>query len=378
MFALEASTIFTPTKILKDTYIIVSDGKVVKLTKTLPTNVDKIDSYESCIVAPGFVDIHTHGGFGVDIMYSCTNDIKKFIEKLPNTGVTSFVPSTVTDSFESLKRFSEKFSSIKYVKGSEVIGIHFEGPYINIEMAGAQSKDHIRCPSVEEVKVLSGFFNHIKKRVTLAPELEGGIDFIKALKGLNIITSIGHTCASYQQTIQAFSAGARLVTHIFNGMKPFHHREPGVVGAALNCPNVYAETILDLIHLHPATVELVYRCKGSKRMVLVTDAIAGAGLDDGTFKLGPMGIIVKDGISRLSDGTLAGSTLTMDKAVKNAVKIGIPLIKVLEMATLTPCKAMMVEGKGYIREGNDADLIVLDKNLNVISTYIKGEKFFSN
>lgn len=376
MFALEASTIFTPTKILKDTYIIVDDGKIVKLAKTLPKSVEKVDSYEGCIIAPGFVDIHTHGGFGVDIMYSSINDIMKFIEKLPETGVTSFVPSTVTDSFESLKRFSEKFSSIGCVKGSEVVGIHFEGPYINPKMAGAQPRDYIRLPSIKEVKFLSGFFKHTRKRMTIAPEVEGGIEFIKALKDLNIIVSVGHTDAYYQQALQAFSAGARIATHIFNGMKSFHHREPGVVGAVLTCPNIYAETILDLVHLHPATVELIFRCKSSKRMVLITDAIAGAGLSDGAFKLGPIEIIVKDGVSRLPDGSLAGSTLTMDKAVRNAVKIGIPFIKALEMATLTPCKAMMLRKKGSIMECNDADFVVLDKDINVIATYLKGEKIF--
>lgn len=376
MFALKADTIFTPTKILKDAYIIVDDGKIVKLVKVLPKNVEKVDFYEKCIIAPGFVDIHTHGGFGVDIMHSTTSDIRKFIGKLPETGVSSFVPSTVTDSFENLKKVSEKVSSIRNEKGSEIVGIHFEGPYLNTKMAGAQSKEHIRAPSIEEVKVLSGFFNYVKKRLTLAPEVEGGINFIEILNDLNIIVSVGHTDASYQQAVQAFSAGARIVTHIFNGMRTFHHREPGVVGAALNCPKVYVEAILDLVHLHSATVELVYKCKGSNKMVLVTDAIAGAGLPDGTFRLGPMEIIVRDGISRLPDGTLAGSTLTMDKAIKNAVKIGIPFIKALKMVTLTPCKAMMVRGKGCIVKGNDADLVVLDKDLNVVATYLKGEKFF--
>ncbi|MEM2180281.1 MAG: N-acetylglucosamine-6-phosphate deacetylase [Nitrososphaeria archaeon] len=376
MFALAASTIFTPTKILKDTNIIINDGKIVKLAKTLPKSVEKVDSYEGCIIAPGFVDIHVHGGFGVDMMHSGVNDIMKFIKKLPETGVTSFVPSTVTDSFESLKRFSEKFSSITFVKGSEIVGVHFEGPYINPKMAGAQSRLYIRLPSVKEVKFLNSFFNRIRKRMTIAPEVEGGIEFIKTLKGLNIIVSIGHTDATYQQTLQAFSAGARIVTHIFNGMRSFHHREPGVIGAALTCPSIYAETILDLVHLHHATVELVFKCKGSKRMVLITDAIAGAGLNDGTFKLGPIEIIVKDGVSRLPDGSLAGSTLTMDKAVRNAVKIGIPFIKALEMATLTPCKAMMLRKKGSIMECNDANFVVLDKDINVIATYLKGEKIF--
>lgn len=372
MFALRSDTIFTPTKIYKDTHIMVDKGKIVKLAKTVPKNV-KVYSYENCIISPGFVDIHVHGGFGVDLMFSAASDIKKFIEKLPETGVTSFIPSTVTDSFENLKKVSEKLSTIRCEKGSEIVGIHFEGPYLNPEMAGAQSKEHIRFPSIEEVKLLSSFFNNVARRLTLAPEVDDGINFIKKLNDLGIIVSIGHTNASYEQAVQAFSAGARIVTHIFNGMRVFHHREPGVVGAALNFSKAYVETILDLIHLHPATVELVYKCKGSKKVVIVTDAIAGAGLPDGTFKLGPIEIIVRDGVSRLPNGTLAGSTLTMDRALKNAVKIGIPLAKALEMVTLTPCKAMMIKGKGCIMEGNDADLVVLDKDLNVIATYLKGE-----
>jgi len=377
MFALRSDTVFTPTKTYKDTYIIVDKGKIVKLAKIVPKNV-KVYSYENCIIAPGFVDIHTHGGFGVDLMASTINDARKFIEKLPETGVTSFVPSAVTASFDNLKKFVEKFSSIRVEKGSKVVGIHFEGPYLNPEMAGAQSKEHIKPPSIEEVKVLSEHFNEVAKRLTLAPEVDDGINFIRILNDLGIIVSIGHTNASYEQAVQAFSAGARIVTHIFNGMRVFHHREPAVVGAALTFPTVYAETILDLIHLHPVAVELVYKCKGSKKMVLVTDAIAGAGLPDGTFKLGSMEIIVRDGVSRLSNGALAGSTLTMVKALKNAVKIGIPLAKALEMATLTPCKAMMIKGKGSIIEGNDADMIVLDKNLNIIAVCLKGEIFSYN
>jgi len=377
MFALRSDTVFTPTKTYKDTYIMVDKGKIVKLAKIVPKNV-KVYSYENCIIAPGFVDIHTHGGFGVDLMTSTLNDTRKFIEKLPETGVTSFVPSTGTDRFENLKKFVEKFSSIRVEKGSEVVGIHFEGPYLNPEMAGAQPKEHIRPPSIEEVKRLSEPFNKVAKRLTLAPEVDDGINFIRILNDLGIIVSIGHTNASYEQAVQAFSAGARIVTHIFNGMRVFHHREPGVVGAALTFPTVYVETILDLIHLHPVAVELVYKCKGSKKMVLVTDAIAGAGLPDGAFKLGSMEIIVQDGVSRLPNGALAGSTLTMVKALKNAVKIGIPLAKALEMATLTPCKAMMIKGKGSIIEGNDADMIILDKDLNIVATCLKGEIFSFN
>ncbi|MBC7091495.1 MAG: amidohydrolase family protein, partial [Nitrososphaeria archaeon] len=180
MFALRSDTIFTPTKIYKDTHIMVDKGKIVKLAKTVPKNV-KVYSYENCIISPGFVDIHVHGGFGVDLMFSAASDIKKFIEKLPETGVTSFIPSTVTDSFENLKKVSEKLSTIRCEKGSEIVGIHFEGPYLNPEMAGAQSKEHIRFPSIEEVKLLSSFFNNVARRLTLAPEVDDGINFIKKL-----------------------------------------------------------------------------------------------------------------------------------------------------------------------------------------------------
>jgi len=376
MFALKAETVFTPLKMLKDVYILLEEGKIVKLAKTVPENVASVHSYENCIVAPGFTDIHMHGGFGFDIMCSSENDIRRLAEKLPETGVTSFIPSTVADSLETLRAVSEKVYSARKARGSEIVGIHFEGPCLNVKMAGAQAREHIRPLSIDEVKALTSFSSDFRKRFTVAPEVEGGIEFIKGLRGLNVIVSIGHSDASYTQAVQAFSAGATIVTHIFNCMRVFHHRDPGLVGAALSSPKVYVEAILDLVHLHPATVHIVYKCKGPKKVVLVTDSMAGAGLPDGTYRLGCQEVVVKDGAPRLSDGSLAGSTLTMVKAVKNAVGVGIPFSRALEMASATPCRAMMLDRKGLIEAGFDADLVVLDKKFNVVATYIKGERLF--
>lgn len=379
MLALKAGTLITPNEVLKESFIVIDKGKIVQISKSKPDNM-RVHDYGDSILSPGFVDIHTHGSFGIDIMNASQWMLSELACKLPTAGVTSFFPSTVTDNFSRLKEALQcSLKASKAGKGANILGVHLEGPYLNVEKKGAQMEEYIRAPSFEEFSELFKAGEGLLKRITVAPDVAGSIEFIeKVIKNFDVTVSLGHTNATYDQTRLAFDCGAKLVTHLFNGMRELHHREPGIVGAALIRDDVFTEAIVDLVHLHPATVMLIYRCKSAKRMVLVTDSTAGAGLPDGSYKLGPVSVVIKDGVSRLADGALAGSTLTMIKAVQNAVKIGVSVGDAIAMATSTPCKALKIRGKGEIAVGCDADLLVLDKQLNIRSTYINGEVFKIN
>lgn len=375
MFAIRSGIILTPFEALRESYVLVEGDRIAGISRNKPKDLREIYRYDDYILVPGLVDIHIHGGFGVDLTYSTTNEIIDFSKNLLAAGVTSYVPSTVTDSFDQIKTAVKNVSEASGVNyGSRILGIHLEGPYLNPIKGGAQSKEHLRNPSLEEFERLYGVSRGLIKRITIAPELEGGIDFIRdVVRKFGVKVSLGHTNATYEQTLRAIEAGANIITHLFNGMREYHHREPGVIGAALTIRKIYTEIISDLIHLHPVTINLVLKCKGPSRTILVSDAISGAGLADGLYTLGPYKVIIKDGVARTEDGALAGSTLTLIKAVKNAVKLGINLRYAVRMATSTPCSAMGLKNIGRIAKGYKADFVILNKKLDVVEVYMDGE-----
>ncbi len=374
MLAVKAKTILTPYRTLKDAYLIIRKDRIVGVSRERPIDVDEIRAYDDCIITPGLVDIHMHGGFGVDILYSSSRGILELSKKLLTTGVTSYMPSIVTASLEDMK------SAIRNLKeaaksnfGSKILGIHLEGPYLNPARSGAQPRGYIRKPSFEEFEEFYRLSDGMIRRVTVAPEIDGGIEFIgNVVEKFGVKVSIGHTDATYDQALEAFSAGASIITHLYNGMRRFHHREPGIVGATL-VRDVYAEIIADLVHLHPATITFTVRCKNPSRIVLVSDSISGAGLEDGEYKFGPYNLIIEKGVAKLRDGTLAGSTLTMIRAVRNMVKIGVSLKNAVRMATSTPSNAMGIRDIGKISRGCKADFIVLNKHMEVIEAYVDGK-----
>lgn len=377
MFTVRAGTILTPNRILKEAYITVEDDRIINVSADKPKDAREVYRYDKQIVSPGFVDIHTHGSFGVDTTYSSSREILDLSKILPSTGVTSYFPSIMTESAEQMKdaiRNIREALGSKNNGSSKILGIHLEGPYLNPARCGAQPKEHIRKPSFEEFNEFYKLSGEALKRITVAPEIDGGMEFIKdAVRKFEVKVSLGHTDATYEQTVKAIEAGASIITHLYNGMRGFHHREPGIVGAALT-ENVYVEIIVDFIHLHPATVNLVVKCKEPNKAILVTDSISGAGLGDGAYTLGSRTVTIKGGVARLSDGTLAGSTLTMIGAVQNTVKTGMPLRDAIKMAALTPCNAMGIKDSGKIVRGCKADFIVLDKQLRIIDAYIDGRR----
>ena len=376
MFAVRAKTILSPCRVLRKAYVIVDENRIVRISEEKPKNTKEIHNYDDCFLLPGLIDIHMHGGFGVDVTYSSTKEILNLSRNLPVTGVTSYMPSIVTDSFGQIRKALRNIvdAAKRLNKGSKILGIHLEGPYLNPIKGGAQPREHMRNPSLEEFKEFYDASEKMLKRITVAPEVKGGIEFIKNVtKRFKVKVSLGHTDATYDQALEAFKAGATIITHLYNGMRGYHHREPGIVGAALTEDKVYAEVIADLVHLHPATLIITKRCKGPNKMILVTDSISGAALSDGVYKLGSQTITIKEGVARLKNGSLAGSTLTMIRAIRNIVKIGVSLEDAVRMATLTPSRAIGVKSIGKIAEGYRADFTILNEKLEVVETYIDGK-----
>jgi len=371
--------VITPSKTIEKGVVVFEDGKITAVGQKnrvkVPRNAKLINA-SGKIVAPGFVDIHIHGGKGRDVMdasYEAVKDIAKFVV---THGTTSFVLTTISAPRPDLLRTVKavKTAMEKGTDGAEILGAHLEGPYINPEKRGAHDANYVRLPSIDEFEEIWDASNHTVKIVTLAPELEGSKMLIQKLRELGIVASIGHSNATYTQAVDAIKRGARHVTHMFNRMSGFDPREPGVVGAVLVHDELTAELICDNIHVHPAAMNLLTRVKGSERVVLVTDAIRAAGMPDGEYALGKQRIIVKDGVSRLKSGDFAGSTLTMDRAVRNMMKlVGTPLQTAVKMAAINPAMVINVdENKGSLEPGKDADIVIIDEEINVYMTIMKG------
>lgn len=336
------------------TDIVIKDGIIEKVGKT---DLDGIDLGEKKVY-PGLFDIHCHGLGGYDTMDG--NKLIEMSKLLLKEGTTSWLPTTMTMDFETIKKATDE---IPTGDGAEIVGFHMEGPYINEKYKGAQNSIFIKNPDIEE-------YSHLKniKMVTIAPELSGSIDFIEKC---DAVISIGHTDCTYSEAVSAMAAGAKCLTHTFNAMPPLHHREPGPIGAAID-QNAYVQVISDGIHIHPAIIRTLYRLFGRERLVLISDCMRAGGLPDGIYEFGGMEMTVKDKIARTQSGALAGSTSTLLECVKKAIEFGIPEEDAFYMASATPSNLMKIN-KGYIKEGFAADLIVLDENLNLTNVIVGGK-----
>lgn len=379
----EVSEVLTPFERLENTQIIIEDGFIEEVNSGGGFSESSEERFSSCIAVPGFIDIHMHGYGGNDTSSANPEELKNISEGLVKHGVTSIFPTTVSESEETLLGVAEAFNGLSNskVSGSKLAGLHLEGPHFGEgEEKGAQNPDVLRPPSVSELERLYDASGGTLERVTLAPELPGSIDYIKKAKSLDLVVSAGHTTADFDQTNKAIKSGISIINHLFNGMKSFHHREPGIIGSSLTNDDVYAELIADMIHLHPASIEMAIRSKGLDGIVLISDSISATGLPDGEYELGGQEIVIDDGVSRMKDsGRLAGSTLTLDEAVKNVYEnLDLKLRDIIRLVSYNPAKAMGLQNRGKIEQGYRGDIVLLGRDLEVIATIVDGNLVYSD
>ncbi|OIJ12845.1 N-acetylglucosamine-6-phosphate deacetylase [Anaerobacillus arseniciselenatis] len=378
--------IITETTTIPSGFLQVKNGKIARVGRMsdypTETEVEQFKFSPRFTLIPGMIDIHIHGGNGSDVMDGTHSALANIAKSLPKEGVTSFLATTMTHRSNKIETTLKNTASyMKKQSGceAEILGIHLEGPFISSHKAGAQPSNYILKPNVPLFKKWRNLADVTIKVVTVAPEVENGIEFIKQLNELGVIISIGHSDANYQHVERAIEAGATHVTHLYNALSGMHHRDPGVVGAALANDELFVELIVDGIHVHPEIVKLTYKAKQANQIILITDAIRATGLKDGCYELGGQSVNLIDGQPLLADGTLAGSTLTMNEAIKNMISYtGCSLQEIVVMTSENPAKRLNVfQRKGSIKEGKDADLVVLNDQKDVIMTVCRGEVTYS-
>jgi len=343
--------------------IIACDGIISDiLPHSEDTNIEGAVSHDidGKDILPGLFDIHAHGCLSFDITEGTGRN--EMCAHLAQSGTTSWLPTTMTASHETLLHSVNEvgFNGV----GCDIVGFHLEGPYVSEKAAGAQDRDFIRLPNIDEFREYKNV-----KMITVAPEIEGAMDFIE---NCGTAVALGHTACDYDTAIKAFERGANCLTHTFNAMPPLHHRNPGPIGAAID-KGAFVQVITDGFHVHPSVVKMLYRAFGPERMIIISDSIAPAGLPDGEYVINNRLITVKNSHAYLPDGTIAGSASTLLECVKSAISFGIPKEDAFRMASETPANCIGVK-KGRIEKGYDADFIVLDDGLNVLSTFVKGKK----
>ena len=357
---------------LEDYYMEVEDGVIVGFSKNEP------DSYEYLgeIVAPGLVDTHIHGYAGKDIMNAEEGALDVISKGLLECGVTSFLPTTLTDSKErtdsALKRVAAEY---KDVNGAKVRGIFLEGPFFTEKYKGAQNPNYMSDPKIDYLKEWKEISDGLVNKIAIAPERAGAEDFIKKANAMGVRVALGHSDASFDEAVAAVDAGANIFVHTFNGMSGLHHREPGMVGAAM-ATDAISELICDGHHVNPNAAGILMNTKGRDKIALITDCMSAGGMADGDYKLGEFPVRVENGTARLKDGgSLAGSILKLKDGVKNVVDWEIAdIFEAIQMASLVPAKSVGIDNIcGKLHEGYDADFIVLDYDMNLKATYLNGE-----
>ncbi len=353
-----AGRVLTPFEELVPGYVVVQDGRVVEVAPGTPRRADR--HYPEGVLVPGFVDLQVNGAAGVDFLRCDAQSLPRAQRYLASNGTTSFLATLVTSPPEQAEAACRVLQRAPSGVGAEVAGLHLEGPVVNPARRGAHDPRWIREPADPQVRDLYQRTTGFLRVVTLAPELPGARDLVGWLVERGVVVSAGHSDATFEQAQDAFQAGVGMVTHLFNAMRPMHHREPGLAGAALQEGPWVCGIVADGVHVHPAFFRLAYRMLGPDRLVLATDAISAAGCGSGQFTLGTQeGKVGPDGVPRLADGTLAGSVLRMDQAIVNAVRWGVPLADAVRMATATPARVVGLCDRGVLRAGARADLCVL-------------------
>ena len=383
--AIFADRALTPAEEIQDAVAVIDGTKIVTVARReevlLPCGVKKIEAPGKTLV-PGFVDVHIHGGGGHDVMEATPDALNAIATMAARRGTTSLVATTVTASEETTLRSLDGIarairgagpSGPRHEARAEVVGIHFEGPFISRARRGVHPAEWIAAPSVTLLEKFLAAAQGTAKILTLAPELPGALELIAAARRAGVVVSLGHTDADYEQARAGIEAGASHAAHVFNAMRPFSHRDSGVLGAVLGSPKVTAELIADGVHVDAGAMRMLLAAKTPERTILVSDGTAATGMQDGKYRLGTFEVNVSGGVCRSAEGKLAGSTLTLDRALRNIIALGVPLTDALRMATSNPARLIGLEArKGNLASGADADLVLLDADLHVAGVMTRG------
>jgi N-acetylglucosamine-6-phosphate deacetylase len=384
--AITSGKVVTPGGIIEDGVVLCEDAKIKFAGSSKdaePEPNSQIVNAAGKVVMPGFIDTHFHGSGGDDVMANGAEGIRRISRALLKFGATGFLATTIAARHEELMRAVEDTIAAeeKDALAAEILGLHVEGPYINVKFKGAQPEWGIRDPNFDECNQLLDAAAGRIKIMTIAPELPGGLEMIRLLNQAGVAASVGHSEADYDTALAAIEAGATRATHLFNAMSGVHHRKPGLAAAVLNEPGICAEMICDGVHVNPRMVALAWKAKGRDAMALVTDATAAQGVGDGVFTLGDFQIQVRGPLCTLMDGvTIAGSVLTMNRAVGNAIGFtGMSLIDAAHTASMLPAQVCGVaDRKGSIEAGKDADLAILNPDFSVSHTIRAGAVGYQN
>jgi len=380
-----AHRILTPHEELHDRVILIQDGRITSIGHRdeiqVPADARDIVARDT-IVVPGFIDIHIHGAGGRDVMEATPAALGTITERVARHGTTSILATTVSaspdETCRSLAAIAEYIASPEnrpspHRSTAEILGIHLEGPFISALRRGVHPESALEAPSIPLLEKLLAAASGTARILTIAPELPGALELIDRAVKENLVVAIGHTDATYEQAQVAIERGAKHAVHVFNAMRPFTHRDTGVIGAVLTHADVTAEIIADGVHVDSPAVEILLASKGSDRVILVSDGIAATGMPDGHYHVGTIDVTVREGVARNGEGRLAGSTLTLDRAVSNMAQLNVSLIDAIRMATLNPARRLGLAGKkGVIAAGADADLVFLNQDLSVAGVMTRG------
>jgi N-acetylglucosamine-6-phosphate deacetylase len=379
---LHAARALTPTAEILGAGILIRDGVIeavgARQDMRLPSGAAEISASGQTAI-PGFIDVHIHGAGGHDVMEGTEQAMSAVAGTLARHGTTSFVATTVTASpddtcrgVEGIARYiAHQFAALQ--PKAEVLGVHYEGPFINKVRRGVHPAEWIQLPSVDLLQRFLRAAAGNARILTIAPELLGAVPCMKAARDAGVVVAMGHTDATYEQARAGIAHGARHAVHVYNAMRPFSHRDSGVIGAVLTSPDVTAELIADGVHVEEAAMRILLQAKGAGRVILISDGLSATGMPDGKYMLGKLEVTVSGGVCRNTEGKLAGSTLTLDRALRNVVALEIPVQDAVRMLTENPAKLLGIEfKKGALRTGADADIVLLDENLQVTNVWTRG------
>jgi len=376
------ATVYAREGVIPDGWVRVEGGRIAEIGAGAPPAdpADEALDLSGLALIPGMIDLHVHGALGRDTMDASVESLREMASFFAQHGVTSFLPTTMTAPAEAILAALRAIAEARQGEASDparwggaaILGAHVEGPYIDVERRGCQDAALVHCACLSEYEAF--FQTGVVRLITLAPEYPANRELIRYAIAHGAAVAAGHTRATYEQMREAVRLGVNQATHLFNGMNPLHHREPGAVGAALTLDELACQVIADNIHIHPAVLKLAARAKGAEGVLLVTDAMSGAGMPAGDYMLGGLAVMVRQGVARVADGALAGSTLTLERGLSNFMAAtGWTLAQALPAATRAPARAIGLGArKGDIAPGYDADLVALDPAGQVALTVVGG------